>query len=317
MTNEAIDFAFGGDPADVRVPQKETVIIKTPTRESPLVCRLLPDPLRNNSAYYEVDLIKHMIGPDPAKDTRYHLSRRMLNDRAPEVDRYWDCVNGMKELKAAGKEGTDDYRKFEKQKQLFNVNKRFWLLVLPKGETKPKALQVTFGAIKELFGAPARGKDPAYSGIIESMKSKGRSPYNLKSDKGWLKIWREGTGLETKWKVEEAKVEKVVDGEDVTVPLSHPIPESVFTLKKADIVDLGQLDMVEEKIWTIEECQRFVDSFGTVIPDRCKKKNNNNYMPPQQQETVAGGKPAASEATAPWSGSGPQADEAFDMDSIF
>lgn len=307
------ELAFGGD-TEATAPQRygNASIIKTPTKENALVCRLLPDSLRGNAQYFEVDLIKHMVGPDPQKDTRYHLSRRMLNDKSPETDRYWDVVKEMKALKDKGQENSEEFRKLDFQKKLFNTNKRYWLLVLPLGESKPKALQVTWKAIKELFGAPARGKDPAHVGLVETMKAKGRSPYNLKSDKGWVKIWREGTGLETTWKVEEAKIEKKIDGEDVTVPLSQAVPEDLFKLKKSDIPDLGKLDMTEEKVWTLEECERFVASLGTAIPDRCKKRQSTYSDGDSKPQQVA---KAPDNNSAAFIGGATEEDD-FDLDGV-
>ncbi len=271
------DLAFGDEegPAPLNIPTKSgnQNIQKVPDAANPLICKLVPNPLRSKEIYYQVDFFKHMIGPDQQKDNRYHLSRKMLGERAPEAERYWEVKGLLSKLEETGKKDTEEYRKLDFERKQFNSTSRYWILVLPVGEVKPKALDLTYKPIVKLFGAPAKGQNPAIQGLVEAMRAKGRDPLSLKNDRGWLKIWRTGKGLETEWHIQEAVVEVTENGEDVTKPFRKAVDQGVFKLTKADIVDVTKLDQTPEKLWSEAECEAFVKSLGSEIPARCMKKS--------------------------------------------
>src|SRR5581483_9633942 len=133
MTNENLAFDQNYDEAPARVPQREGAILRTPDAANPLICKVLKNPSREHEVFYEVQLHKHSVGPDPRKHSRYHLSRKMLGERSPEADKFWELNDRLKELKEAGKENSDEYKKLENQKKVFGTSFRFLLLVLPTG----------------------------------------------------------------------------------------------------------------------------------------------------------------------------------------
>jgi hypothetical protein len=285
MSNEAVKLAFSpSSPApDLKIPKKESSFLRTPDAANPLICKILGNPLRSGEIYYELELHRHSIGNDPARDRRYHVSRRMFNEPSPEVDAYWEAFRKAKALKEAGKEDSEEYRVANRLKETFATVKRYLILVVQPGESKPKILEINAKGKKRLFGSEAYGRELATTGLVELMRSKGRDPINPVSDKGWIKIWRTGMGVDTEWHVEEARVEGTdANGEEVVKPLTAKVGDGLFKLELKDLVNIEAAYMTEDRVWTAEECQAFVDSFGNTIPDRCRRKNNNRYS---SQET--------------------------------
>lgn len=325
------DSAAFNDEENAFNPNQQTQV-KVPTRGNPdvvptpgpanaLVCKILQNPNRNGEVYYEVELIKHMVGTDPKKDTRYHLSRKMLGERSPENDKFWELHNKLKALEEAGKKSSEEYRVLKTEKETFQASKKFLLLVLPLGETKPKALEVTWKGIKKLFGAPKTATEPAYTGIIETMRAKGRDPLSLVSEKGWLRIWRTGTGLETDWHVAEETVDsKDASGDDVTKPMIAKVSDTIFKLKKSDIIDLTTIHRTSQMLWTEAECQNFVDTCGVNIPDRCKKRSNNNDTSSDGNSSAFGAPSAVSNSLTSneeFASAVPEDGVPFDLDNVF
>lgn len=295
MSNEALKLAFSpNSPApDLKIPKRDSAFLKTPDAANPLICKILGNPLRDGEVYFDLELIRHTVGNDPKKDSRYHLSRKMFNEASPEVDAYWEAYRKSKALKEAGKEGTEEYRVAEKQKLTFATVRRCLLLVIQPGESKPKILEINARGKKKLFGAAAYGKEQALVGLVETMRAKGRDPINPVSDKGWIKIWRTGLGVDTEWHVQEATIEaRDSEGEEVVRPMTAKVGDGLFKLELKDLVNVETAYMTDERVWSTEECQAFVDSAGTVIPERCRKKNNTygqdgSYRPTQNQKNAA------------------------------
>jgi len=280
---------FGG----VEPPKKEYGTLKIPTDENtPLICKLVADPRRPKDAYFQVYYHRHMVGPSSRTDGRYHLCQKTKKESCPECDRFWDIAKEMKALKnegrgyikgADGKDApTPEYAALKREQDLYRQSDRYWLLVLPIGTTKPQAVLVTKEIVEKLFGREAKkdwsGKDiPAIQGQYYAMKDRGRSPFNLKSDQGWIKMWRTGEPPQVTYHAVEAMIEGEIeakDGSKITAlqPIRSKVPEAVLLLTSDDIIDVSNIDIKNSKMsWTNEESLAYVESCGTAIPARCKK----------------------------------------------
>lgn len=277
--------AFGDDnynPDEVKAPVRESGNVKIGPENAPLICKLVVDPRRPNEAYRKVLYHRYMVGPNPKMDGRFMLSPKVLQGKDPIADAYWLAANKAKELKLAGKEDTPEYRRLDQQKKVFGNHERYHLLVIPLNETLPKVLTTVGMVVDGLFGKEAWGDKPATKGLVNKMKDLKRNPFNLRNKTGWLKIWKTGEGIETRYHVEEYVVETTMKdqetGEDVAVkrPFAAEVSPNIFDLEVEQVPDLSKQDLDNTKmLWTFDECQAYVDSYGSTIPERCQKQQQS------------------------------------------
>lgn len=312
---------------NVTPPSKPSAIIRIPVdANAPLVCKLVIDPRRPKDAFYPVYYHRHYVGPSRQRDGRNHLCAKTFGENCPECDRYWELFNEMQELKKAGKAfmkdesgkdvPTPEYKALKEDRDVFKQQVRYWFLVIPVGETKPKAILLTQEVVDKLFGCKERGTKgspfykPAMTGLYYTMKDRGRSPYDLKKEVGWLKLWRSGEAPRVTYHVEEAMVEGEIetkDGSKVTAlqPFKNKIPESVLSLSTDDIIDVASIDVNDAtKKWTAEEINNYVAAGGhrDSIPERCKKtfgSSDEGFSEESQVIIPTDDEPAAKSSSEP------------------
>lgn len=310
--------AFGDDsynPDNAKPPVKDDGTLKIGDQANPTICKLVVDPRRPQEAFRKTVYHRYLIGPNPQKDGRFMLSRKILQDNDPINDAFWEQHNILKELKAQGQtddNNTPEYRRAAQLKKTFANHDRFHLLLVPLNANKPKVCTTVGAVVDLLFGREAWGNKPATKGIVYTMKDLKRNPFNLKIETGWLKIWKTGEGIETRYFAEEYTIEAVMkdeNGEDQQVkrPFKAKVNPAIFELEIDDVPDLTQQDLDKDQmIWTADECQAFVKSKGTVIPDRCKKKDRSA----QSEDHGSQSDPAynAKKEKAPWEEVGDETD---------
>jgi hypothetical protein len=290
--------AFGDDnyqPDNVKAPVKDDGTVKIGDQANPTICKLVVDPRRPQEAFRKTVYHRYMNGPDPRKDGRFMVSRKMLQDKDPINDAFWDAHNQLKELAKAGKDigdnATDpEVRKLKGIKKTFANHDRFHLLLVPLNANKPKVCTTVGSVVDLLFGKEAWGNKAAIKGLVNSMKDLKRNPFNLKIETGWIKLWKTGEGIETRYYAEEYMVDaEMTDpetGETATVkrPFKAKVNPAIFELDIDDVPDLSQQDLDKDQmVWTAEECEAFVASFGKTIPERCKKKERNTVAQESDQ----------------------------------
>lgn len=283
MTESTSKKAFGEEnynPDGVKAPVKDSDQAKIGEENAPLICKLVVDPRRPNEAYRKVLYHRYMVGPNPQKDGRFMLSPKVLQAKDPIADAYWDAHGKAKALKLANKEDSAEYRRLEQQKKVFGNHERYHLLVIPLNSTLPKVLTTVGMVVDGLFGREAWGDKAATKGLVSKMKDLKRNPFNLRNKTGWLKIWKTGQGIETRYHVEEYTVETTMKdqetGDDVAVkrPFAAEVSPNIFDLEIEQVPDLSKQDMDKSQmLWSFDECQAYVDSYGSTIPDRCKKQD--------------------------------------------
>lgn len=274
--------AFGEEnynPEDVKNPVKDDGTLKIGDKSQPTIVKLCADPRRPKESFFKTKYIRYLVGPDPRKDGRFRLSRKMLQDKDPVVEAYWECHNKLKELKASNQTDSSEYRKLEQLKKSYAEHDRYHLEVIPLNGNKPKVMTVV-GQVKDiLFGREAWGDKPAIKSLVDDMKDMKRSPFNLRIETGWLKLYKTGEGIETRYYAEEYKVEQMMkdpetgEEESVSRPFKAKVNPAIFELEIDQCPDLSKIDMDDAKmVWSYDECEAFVKSQGTVVPERCLKK---------------------------------------------
>ncbi|MGH2638633.1 MAG: hypothetical protein ACRDF4_05045, partial [Rhabdochlamydiaceae bacterium] len=78
---------------DVKPPVYDEGVLKIGTRENPTIIKLLADPRRPTEAYRRTKYHRFLVGPNPQKDGRFRVSRKILQDKDPVVDAFWTQHN--------------------------------------------------------------------------------------------------------------------------------------------------------------------------------------------------------------------------------
>jgi len=292
MTEEKLIGGQGQDPFNVQPPGRESrFVFAIPTEDKAIVCKLLFDP-RGKQSYIPVDYYNHQIGPNKETDTRSHPSRKSLGlGDSPENDAYWDYAKQLSVLRKEGKGETPEAKKLEKLKDMFYARQKGWLYFVTPGSATIYALKITKAVINSLFGKDATQYRPEVKSILKEMGSNNMSPYDISSKVGWLKLYKTGQKLATEYHVEVAETTIQVDHNGRKIPAKQPFEADVHEkIKNSDVTLDDFPDPVKfeiEQCWSLEESQAFVDSAGTVVPERCLKKNQGKFDETQEAAPAA------------------------------
>jgi hypothetical protein len=119
--------------------------------------------------------------------------------------------------------------------------------------------------------------------LLEAMKSKGVSPFDLTNSKGWVKLYITGSGINTEYHIEPAQVEKEDETKDGRkIKYMDDFVGEVHPHILSDEVDLSEIPNVvefEKKFaFTVEESLTFVKEEGTLagVPEKFRKKGNQS-----------------------------------------
>ena len=218
-----------------------------------------------------------MIGNDPQKDVRSHFCRKMLGEECPQDEEFWKQMKIRKALKDQGKEGSAEYKKADAIIKANKIGTGGLLLFVEKGSPTVKILFLKEKMLGVLFGVKedTYRKKPAVEGLLQRMKAEGMNPYNLKDPKGWLKIWKTGTGLDTQFyaEVESETVEAEINGKirKVKQEVERPVSEALIAnLKAGKFPNIIEVISDEHEMWTNEECAQYVQDM--TVPTRFKRK---------------------------------------------
>lgn len=258
------------DAAQVVAPGGDTVIIKSlPGPDSPLVFKIIPQKRASGKSegYWAITKHTHLVGdrdPKNKKNYRGHLCQKTAGQAdCPECDKYYALTGEMKALEKAGKKGTPEYLRLETQSKVIQPSYKGWMLVVLPDSPKVKAICVSKDVINKLFGKAATSFKPAVESLINKMVANGNDPYNLKSQTGWIRAWKEGEGMGTTYTVEEAKqtVQVPIEGNMVTatVPAKFSVHENIFKTKRSELPNLGKFE--ERNVWKKEDSAFMATNF--------------------------------------------------------
>lgn len=270
------------DPFNLETPGKDSrFVLKIPGPEKPLICKILPDPRYGNgkSWYRPHRQFPFMIGPNPDTDTRQKTCMSFFGGSSPENDAYWEYKKKFAELKKLGKGNSIEATKLEALTKKFNPKDGGWLLIIEPESSVVKAVRVGISVLQFLTGKEATDTKPAIPSLIKKMAADGVSPFDVRQSKpkrGWIKIYKTGTGLATRYFVEPVEVDvpfeqngrKLMAKDYAELNVHEKILGNQLTM--ADLPDV--LDFEKKFAWTPDECQTFVNSLGTEVPERFRKK---------------------------------------------
>jgi hypothetical protein len=249
-----------------------------------------------------------MVGDDPAKDTRMHFCLKMKDGSdCPRCEEFWSKMKSRKALRDAGKEGSPEYKKDDTLVKANKVGKGGLFLFVEKGSNNVKILFVKESMLNVLFGTKEDKyrNQVATEGILQKMKAEGLNPYNIIDPKGWLKLYKTGSGLGTQFfaEVEQETVEAEINGKvrKVKQEVERKVPDSLIeNIKKGNIPNILEVVSGEHEMWTIEECKDFVRDM--TVPSRFMKKQRANVSskskPVDEEDGLTGDVDFSSELTS-------------------
>jgi len=291
--NNNVDIHGNFDPFDVPKAGRDVrFIVKIPGPEKPMIVKFLRDP-RGKQAYVPVDYYKHKIGPDK-KDVRFHPCLRSISgSRSPEAEKYYEIRD---KLNALGKGAAQaDVDKLKAELFTFYPSSKGWFFIVEPASSTIKAVRLPKAVINRLFGKEESQYRPAIPALLKEMGQRNLSPYNLKSNEGWVKIYKTGEGLGTTYTIEMAthETEGEVDGQKalITRPVVFEVHEKIVTsnVTMTDFPD--PVDFEQRSAFTMEEAERFTETLGDVVPERFLKNSNTDETDepaPAGMETAEG-----------------------------
>lgn len=265
---------LSGTAAPAKPGKDSKILSNLPGQDKPLICKFISDP-RSGSAYVQMSYYAYTVGPDPKKHSRQRPSLLSLKKLAadPEKEEFWSLHNEIKELKKTHNEKHPAVVALEDLKKLFNARECGWFYFVEPNSDVIKCIKLGPDVINQLFGKEATKYKPAYVSILETAAKQGKSPYDLMKNTGWLKMYKTGEGLSTRYHVaiETAQVEETdANGETFTKTstVSHPV-HNRLTTEGVDLTEFpNPLEFEARNAFTVDETLNFIKSRGTVIPER-------------------------------------------------
>jgi hypothetical protein len=251
-----------------------------PGADKPLVCKFLFDPATKRQ-YIPMLYYPHQTGPEQS-DRRFHPSRGSLGlGKDMEGEARFEIIKKIKSLKDAGAGESAEANVLRKKLDRSKPKEKGWFFYIEPGSPEIKAVNLPVMAVNELFGREYATKEPIPS-LIKKMAAKKVGPYDVASDnaeRGWVKIWKTGEGLGTKYHVvaDEIKESKTnEDGEtvEVTKLVSHPLADKIKNLEFTAEDYPNPLEFEQKSAFTEAETQKFIESEGTEVPSRFLKSNS-------------------------------------------
>lgn len=252
-------------------------IYKINGSDQPLIVKFLGDP-RKKATYVPMNYYTHMVGPNPQTDKRTHPSLRSLGvlDKDPELEVYYDCLRKAKEAREAG--DTDVEKAMKAKAELFKPKEGGWIHVIEPNSAEIKCLKIGKDIINQLFGRKAYGdKVPEIKSLLEQWSREGYNPYNINIDEGWVKIYKTGEGMSTRYILQlDSQEETQTDSKGKkfkTVSLvSHTVHEKIRN-GDVQLEDFpNPIETESKNAFTPEEAFDFVKSEGTLVPERLMRK---------------------------------------------
>ncbi len=287
-TNQTqVDF-FNYNPEEVEAPNRESrFLTKVPEESKAIICKIVPNPRYANgkSWYHPIRQFVYVAGPNPEKDKRTKACMSFFDERSPENDAYWTYKKEFSALKRLGKGNSVEAKKLEDLSKTFQPKDGGWILFVEPNSPTIRALKLPISAIHCLTGKDATEYKPAIPSLIKAMASDGLSPFDIRKNKpklGWIRIYKTGEGLATRYVVEAVKHEVLLEDKGKKFKASDYTELDVhekFLTGQVTLEDFPDVVEYERKhAWTVAECDEYTKSLGTVVPERFLKKSNEGRV---------------------------------------
>lgn len=282
--------------------ERSKFIYKIPEENNPLICKFIVDP-RSGERFVPMVYFKHKIGPSD-QDVRTHVSLASINrGKAPENEFYWENKKKLSVLKKAGKGDSEEARKLDALVKAFAPKNGGYMYITQPDNSDVKVLKLNTMLLNEIFGREKTDYYPEIRGVISEGRETGVSPYYLDRLDGWVKIWKSGSGLNTRYFVQyhqidtevETKTGKKIKVKEMAEIQAHPKVLATYLGEKESEQGFLSMDdfpdVVEREAkyaWTEAESNRFVEGFGSIssVPDRVLRRQ-------QKDETDEASAPAS------------------------
>jgi len=228
MTNLNENLGLGSmyNDEDTSAPtvSRNLILKELPEEDSPLVVKLVPDLGRGKingrfQEYWEVREHGHISGIDQTTGRpviSFHPCQRTLGEKTcPECDKYYDL---LAKIKLSGGKETPQGKELNKIAEIIKPRKKGWVLFVTPDSDVIKAFKAPESLLNILWGKPKRGDWEEIPSLIEDMRTKGMSPYDLRNNSmGWLSLYKTGKKLGTKYfaKIAARKEIEMVNGRPV------------------------------------------------------------------------------------------------------
>jgi hypothetical protein len=185
---------------------RNLILKELPGEDSPLIVKLVPDLGRGKvngrfQEYWEVREHGHISGIEQETGRpiiSFHPCQKILGEKVcPECDKYYDLLT---KIKLAGGKETPQGKELQKVADVIKPRKKGWILFVTPDSDVIKAFKAPESLINLLWGKPKRGDWEEIPSLIEDMRSKGMSPYDLRTNPmGWIAMYKTGKKLGTKY----------------------------------------------------------------------------------------------------------------------
>jgi hypothetical protein len=281
MSNE-LDAFNNYDPAEIKTTTRQSKItFEVPGPDKPLVFKIVPDPrfMGGKMLFRPVVLYPYSVGPTN-KDKRFRTCLSFFGETAPEKEVYDTAKKNLDVLNKSGQGNSDEAKKLAATVALFKPTFAYYVLYIEPNSPDIKAIKLKKSAIECVTGREANQYQPALPDLRKQMAADGVLPndlFNPKSNsKGWLKLWKEGVELATRYHIVplKDKTSTVIDGKTyymddyIELPVHERIAKKQFQIEDFPNV----LEFEEKSRWTLNEVERFIESSGTEVPERFYKK---------------------------------------------
>jgi hypothetical protein len=273
---DLIDGDVDYDRAGQSAGSFRSAILRLPKAGEVLIGKFVVIPDGSRRPYLPAPYYDFMVGDDPTKDGRSHFSLKMVQADCPKDAVYWAQMKARKKLKEEGKQDTREYKRAEALIAANRPKTGALLLFVEKGQKTVKPLFIKEQMIQELFGVKDHWQKPDSPGLFRKLKEEGHSPYDMRSSTGWIKLYKSGSGKDTKFNAEldQHSTEAVINGKTVKVraPTEHEVdPAIIEMIKGGKLPDLITLASDPKEMWTNDECEDYAKNL--TIPDRFKKNS--------------------------------------------
>jgi hypothetical protein len=289
MTNVAenttfVDLDFDPFNLDSGNKLNSKFITKIPSGvDKAIICKIIPDPtyMGGKSWVRPLRQFPYNIGPNPEKDGRTKTCLSFFEEGAssPENDKFWEVRKQLADLKKAGQGESIEGKKLENLVKKLQSRNGGYLLIIEPDSSTIKALKVSTSVLDILNGKDATQYKPALPSLIKTMALEGRSPFDVRKnhpEEGWLRIYKTGEGLATRYFVEPMMTTEVVEQNGKKFRSEsyskHQVHEKILK-GQVTLADFPDVVAFEKKnAWTREECEAYVASSCTVVPERFLRK---------------------------------------------
>jgi hypothetical protein len=231
----------------------------------------------------DVRFVVNMINKDEARPYHEnHFHEYIVNDNyvrvpcpraikqtCPVCDAYWDHKKSVDKLTTIGAsaEGHPEHGVFKRHQTLmkkFEQKKSFASLVVVKGDNKISILASKPQLTKQIFG----DRDKGVTGALNELKAYGVPVFNPAESTGWLTLNKTGTGLGTVYSAKPTLISKIVGKKKEEQLVEESLHPQVVE-KFKDMTKLPALNkMIQERMWSQEELENYVESDGTQLPSK-------------------------------------------------